>query len=206
MSKPLKIDTAWMAPDMGQTAAQIRVEMAPDMGVSVETDDAFAEQPIALVAQPPDDTTTIGLLPLWLVAAFWVVALILIAQAVKRILRAAGLRDRIGAHAWRRWMFCLPIAVGMVMGYALGPRVAAAFAVTLDPVSSLFLLGFTSGASAPWVYMAFRHIVLPVLPTVTIGIIERVSGIALPEEIRAKVTSSGLWDSPSEVVEVRRDE
>lgn len=205
MGQGTRVETTWMGTASAEETPQ-RVQVKWDAGLGEgAVEDPIAEVAVedtAVMVETLDDTNTIGLLPLWSVAALWVVAVILIAQGVKVTLKAIGLKDRLGSLRWKRWMFVVPIAVGMAMGYLLGPRVAGSFHFALDPVTSMFMLGFTSGASAPWVYMGFRHVVLPLLPATAIGLIERVTQIDLPDELKDKVTDSGLFNSPSEAVDI----
>ena len=208
MGEPIQIEAQLLAPS-SDDQAPLEVALVPDVGAT-ERPDVVVDVPAAhssvrpgvrVEPSQPDNAHTIGLLPVWGAAALWLATVILLSQGVKTTLKAVGLKDRLGPLRWKRWMFVVPIIVGTMLGYALGPMVASAFGFALTPGTAALLLGTTSGSSAPWVYMGFRHVILPLFPAVAIGAIERVTGIDLPEELKERVSDSGLFDSPSAVME-----
>jgi hypothetical protein len=170
-------------PDMGQTEAV--VEVPPDE------------------APPPahDNATTIGLLPLWAVAIVWVIGIVLWTQGAKAALKAVGLKDRLNAVQWQRWMLVVPLFIGIAQALLVGPTVARAFEIDMDRWTAVVFIGGPSGAAAPWVYLFFRRAILPLLGPTALGLIEKVTGLTMPDEVRDKVNDSGLFNSPSEAVD-----
>lgn len=146
--------------------------------------------------QVAPDAITVGVLPVWGIAVGWVLGIVLVTQAIKYVARAAGAKERLGARRWRRWMYVVPVAVGVLLSGLFGPQLATVFGLRFGVLPSLLILGPGSGAAAAFAYDVFRAVVLPVLPTVLIGTIERVTGVEIPEGV------GQLGDDASDVLEL----
>lgn len=160
---------------------------------------------VAVEADAPVRSITVGVLPVWGIALGWVLAVVLGAQAVKRVLKAFGLKERhpwparnplrlmrrrTRRHVWRRWMYVVPIGVGTVLSVLFGPALGESFGLRFGLWTSLLILGPGSGAAAAFAYDVLRGVVLPVLPATVIGLVEKITTITLPESVKDKAKLS----------------
>lgn len=151
----------------------------------------------AFTAAEPARQITVGVVPVWGVAVGWVLAIVLVAQAVKYTAKAFGLKELLGTSRWKRWMYVAPIGVGVLLSGLFGPQLGELFGMRFGIWASVLILGPGSGAAAAFAYDVLRAVVLPVLPAVVVGAIERVTGLQLPESAKEIELSE---DSDSEVL------
>lgn len=166
--QPVRVDAEMMpARDMGADEMTTVVEPAPP-----------PPQPVRQI--------TVGVLPLWGIVLGWVLVIVAGSQAVKFVLKAVGLKDRLQRLVWRRWMYVVPIIVGTILSALFGPQLGKLFGLEFGLGASLVLLGPGSGATAAFAYDVLRSVVLPVIPATLHGVIERVTGIHLPDDVKAQ--------------------
>lgn len=155
-----------------------------DAGMSVK----FA--PIAtveMVPPPPPVVArqiTVGVLPVWGIALAWVLLIVGVSQATKRVLVAGGLKERLTRRSWQRWMYVVPIVWGSALSGFFGPDFVAIFGIRMGVLPSLLFLGPGSGATAAFAYDATRSVLLPVLPAAALAMLERFTGITLPDSVK----------------------
>lgn len=160
------------------------------VGISLFSEASAQELPpvdvtvTAVRAESSEQSVTVAVVPVWGIAVGWVLAIVLVTQAAKYVLRAAGLKERLGRVRWRRWMYVVPIAVGILLSGLFGAQLGRQFGLSLSVGASLAILGPGSGAAAAFAYDVFRSVVLPLVPAVVAGTIERVTGIELPAAAR----------------------
>lgn len=208
MSEPIRIEAQLFdEASAEEPPARIQIALAPDAGTASDTPAAATTTAATEVdAQPQDpNAATLSVVPTAGVAIGWVVLVIAFTQCVKAVLKLFGMKERMGFLRWRRTLMLLPVPVAVAMGFFWGPFVAHRFGFEFDPVTAALIVGVPSGAAAPWIYMLFQYVVLPLLPATTVGLIEKFTGIDLPDDLKDKVTDSGLFNSPTDVVEVVDD-
>lgn len=132
----------------------------------------------------PDGAVVVGVASIWWVVSIWVVSIILVSQALKSVLKLAGVREKLSKRRWKRLLYVIPVVVGMTLAHLFAPRVGILFGLEFDLLTSVLILGPGSGAGAAFVYDTLRTVVMPVLPRVVVGVIERVTGVELPESAR----------------------
>ena len=135
-------------------------------------------------AMSPDGAVVVGVAAIWWVVSLWVVSIILVSQAVKSVLRLGGVAERLDKRRWKRLQYVIPVGVGMMLSHLFAPRVGVLFGLEFDALTSMFILGPGSGAGAAFVYDTLRTVVLPVLPRVVVGVIERVTGVEMPDHLK----------------------
>lgn len=159
------------------------------VGISLFSEASAQEPPpvdvtVGVRAESSADALTVAVVPVWGIAVGWVLAIVLVTQAVKYVMRAAGLKERLGRRSWRRWLYVVPIVVGILLSGLFGVELGTHFGLRLSVGASLAILGPGSGAAAAFAYDVFRSVVLPLVPAVVSGTIERVTGIELPDSTR----------------------
>lgn len=179
---PMQVDLAWMPPPDAGTDAGMPVAEA----IAGET---------AIVVEPDLGARqiTVGVVPVWGVAVGWILAIVLASQALKSLLKAVGVKERLSRRAWRRWLYVIPVVQGTILAVLFGPALGELFGLRFGVWTSVLFLGPGSGAAAAFTYDAARGIILPVLPAAVLGLLERVTGLHLPEsakEIRLEVDTA----------------
>jgi len=148
------------------------------------------------VIERPVREITVGVLPVWGYAVGWILVVIAMSQASKWLLRAAGAKKRLGRQQWKAWMMVLPAIHGTWLAAMFGPQMGALFGLRFGLLASVTILGPGSGAAAAFCYDIMRRVVLPILPSTVVQLIERVTGVTLPDE--AKSISQLIEESESE--------
>lgn len=138
----------------------------------------------AEIATLAGDVITVGVIPVWGIALGWVLLIVAASQATKRVLTAGGVRERMTHRSWQRWMYVVPIAWGVALAGFFGPDFAVLFGVKMDVLPSLIFLGPGSGATAAFAYDFTRGVILPVLPAAALAVLERFTGITLPDSVK----------------------
>ena len=189
MSNPTKINVKMFNDAEAQERPEpvhVKASLVPDMG---EQETAEVE-PVAAVAVEPEAPReiTVGVMPVWGIALGWILLIVAASQAAKFVLKAVGLKDRMKRKAWRRWMYVVPVIVGTFMSALFGPQLGELFGLHFGMLESVVLLGPGSGAAAAFTYDVLRGVVLPLLPVTIIGVLERVTGLTLPDSIKDDAT------------------
>lgn len=152
------------------------------MGLVGQAPEVTSDVTVGLVSTvSPDGAVVVGVAAIWWVVSLWVVSIILVSQAAKSVLKLVGVRERLTKRRWKRLLYVLPVIAGMALSHLFAPRVGVLFGLEFDALTSMFILGPGSGAGAAFVYDTLRTTVLPVLPRVVVGVIERVTGVQLPQ-------------------------
>jgi hypothetical protein len=79
----------------------------------------------------------------------------------------------------------VPVAVGILLSGLFGPQLGELFGLRFGVGVSVVLLGPGSGATAAFAYDVLRGVVLPIVPATVIGLIQRVTGITLPDSVKS---------------------
>lgn len=175
MSSPIDITVSLFSE---ATAEEPPVDVAVEFMPPPEPPQAFA------AVEEPARQITVGVVPVWGVAIGWVLAIVLVAQAVKYVGRAFGLKEFMGPPRWKRWMYVVPVLVGILLSGLFGPQLGELFGMRFGLWASVLILGPGSGAVAAFAYDVLRAVVLPVLPAVVVSLIERVTGLRLPQSAK----------------------
>lgn len=228
-SKPIKIQTQFFAPAAAEPNGQAMRTVIPDMGLDDEDEaaeavtadevppsgdsdevDAPEVAPEAQVTVEPaplvsagdqNATVVVGVVPVWGLVIGWLLAIIALSAATKRGLKALGLKDKLGAVRWRRWLFVIPLVTGIVVSLLAGPPLGRQFGLEIDPWLAVLFLGPGSGMAAGWFYDVGRAVLAPVLvallPEVLISLLNAIPGVTLGDDAKAAAkNAAGSMGSP----------
>lgn len=183
VAQPVDAPVLAIEPDMGQETGEVEAPVMTSNG-TVESGTATV-----IHTQPPSSTPIVAvpILPVVFWGCVWVLTIIAMAQAIKRVLKVFGLKERLGRISWRRWCFVFPIISGQVLSVYYGNLVASQFGVEVSTEAAILFMGPVSAMGATFCYNMFREVVLPILPDVIVEFIEKKFDITVPEDKKEKL-------------------